>query len=346
VIRRFRRFFPLSVALGLGLLASLFWGAAARAQTDDAKLDYMRALAHSRLGVQVLLNQGQTLLYGPTRRTLEAPGAEGLRPFGGLAGSRQEVSGNGRTTMNGYSFLAGLGQRLAIQDSLLAAFSCGFFGEGGTGRFETSRTFASGDTRGEGRSRYAGGGVLLGTELVNGVHMDGAFRIGQAVTALEELDTSFAGGWPESSNSYLGAGGTLGWRTPLGESLGLDFYGRLLWGHQAGGASRTFGRDEIKADEINSTQLMLGSRADFQVGRGWLVYAGAAWDYEFNGRAELALNAKREGGPYASLKGGSLMGEAGLELAGEGGFSARLGVEGAGGRREALGGVLRLLYEF
>ena len=339
--RRFRRFFPLSAALGLGLLASLFWGAAAQALTE-AERDEMRALAHSRLGVQLLLNQGQTLLYGPTRRTLEAPGAGGLRAFGGLAGSRQKVSGNGRTTMDGYSFLAGLGERLAIQDSLLAAFTYGFFGEGGTGRFETSRTFATGPTWGEGRSRYVGGGVLLGTELINGVHMDGAFRMGQAVTTLEEFKTIAPGARPESSNSYLGAGGTLGWRTPLGESLGLDFYGRLLWGHQAAG----FGTEEFKADELNSTQLMLGSRADFQIGRGWLVYAGAAWDYEFNGRAELALNSRREGGPYASLKGGSLMGEAGLELAGEGGFSARLGVEGAGGRREALGGVLRLLYEF
>jgi len=338
--RRFRRFSLLPAAFGLGLLASLFWGAAAQALTDR---DEMRALAHSRLGTQILLNQGQTLLYGPTRRTLEAPGSEGLRAFGGLAGSRQEVSGNGRTTVNGYSFLAGLGKRLAIEDSLLAAFTYGFFGEGGTGRFETSRTFGAKPTRGEGRGRYVGGGVLLGTELINGVHMDGAFRLGQAVTTLEELDTTIpAGGRPESSNSYLGAGGTLGWRTPLGESLGLDFYGRLLWGHQAAG----FGTEDLKADELNSTQLMLGSRADFQIGRGWLVYAGAAWDYEFNGRAELALNSRREGGPYASLKGGSLVGEAGLELAGEGGFSARLGLEGAGGRREALGGVLRLLYEF
>ena len=191
--RRFLRFSPLSAALALGLLASLFWGAAAQAQTE-AERDEMRALAHSRLGVQVLLNQGQTLLYGPTRRTLEAPGAEGLRPFGGLAGSRQEVSGNGRTTMNGYSFLAGLGERLAIQDSLLAAFTYGFFGEGGTGRFETSRTFATGPTRGEGRGRYVGGGVLLGTELINGVHMDGAFRMGQAVTTLEEFETSTPAG--------------------------------------------------------------------------------------------------------------------------------------------------------
>jgi hypothetical protein len=277
-----------------------------------------------------------TLLYSPARRALETSEGDDLRAFGGLAGSHQEVSGHGSTTVNGFSFLAGLGQRLVIEESPLAAFTYGFFGEGGTGRFETTFIGATG----EGRNHYVGGGFLLGTEFHNRVYMDGVFRVGRAVTTLENLGPGgSADGLPEFSNSYFGAGGTLGWRTDIGDQ-DLDVYGRLLWSHQGKGDSQGYA---VEFDEINSTRLVLGSRVNFQISEGWFVYAGAAWDYEFNGRAQPDLNWE---GPFASLEGGSLMGEAGLELAGEAGLSARLGFEGTAGRREALGGVLRLLYEF
>ncbi|MDR2935691.1 MAG: hypothetical protein LBV70_07475, partial [Candidatus Adiutrix sp.] len=170
-------------AFGLGLLASFFWGSALQAQSDKEL-----ALAHSRLGVQVLLNQGMTLLHSsPARRLLETPGAEGWRAFGGLAGSRQEVTGYGRTKENGFSLLAGLGRRAAIEESALAAFTCGIFGEGGAGRFETSQTFSEA-ARAEGRNRYVGGGFLMGAEFNNRAYMDGVFRAGQAVTTVEELE--------------------------------------------------------------------------------------------------------------------------------------------------------------
>jgi hypothetical protein len=328
--------------LGLGLLTSLICGSAVQAQSEDEAL----AVAHSRLGVQVLLNQGLTLLHGPARRALETPGADGLRAFGGMAGGRQEVSGYGSTKVNGFSFLAGLGRRLDIEESALAAFTYGLFSEGGTGRFETSQTFNEA-TRGEGRNRYVGGGLLLGTEFNNRAHMGGVFRFGQTVTTLEELELGSGptGGRPDSSNSYLSAGGTLGWRPPVGDQF-LDVYGRLLWSNQ-----RTAGKlGDYIAEEINSTRLVLGSRADLPVGGGGLFYVGAAWEYEFNGRAQLASKAElafnKKESPYAGLEGGSLLGEAGLELASAGGFSTRLGFEGALGRREALGGVLRFLYEF
>jgi hypothetical protein len=318
-------------------MASLLWGAAALAQSEDEML----ALAHSRLGVQVLLNQGMTLLYGPTRRALETPGAEGLRAFGGLAGSRQEISGYGSTKVNGFSFLAGLGQRLDVEESALAAFTYGFFGEGGTGSFETNKTFNEA-TRAEGRSRYVGAGFLLGTEFNNHAYMGGVFRSGQAVTTVEEFDSAPAGDLPDFSNFYLSAGGSLGWRGPVGDQV-LDVYGRLLWSCQADGEK------EYKAKEINSTRVVLGSQADFPVGGRGFFYVGAAWEYEFNGRAELILTNSYQScqkGYCAGLEGGSLVGEAGVELASGGGFSTRLGFEGALGRREVLGGVLRLLYEF
>ena len=325
------------VLFSLGLLAPLFWVMAAQAQPP---YDDMRALAHSRLAVQMLLNQGLSLIYGPARQALEIQGDDNLRAFGGMSGGRQKVANAGRTEIDGFSFLAGLGRRAAIDDSPLAAFTYGFFGEGGTGSFETSQTFSSGNFRSEGHSRYVGGGFLVKTEFHNGSYMDVVFRVGQARTSLDKL---YQGGTlvdsPDLSGTYFGAAGGAGWRTPVCDQLELDFYTRLMWSHQ--GTDDKHGSVEFA--EINSTRFTFGTRADFQAGEGRVVYAGAAWEYEFNGRAELNVN---DPAPYAELGGGSLAGEVGLKLLGEDGFSASFGVEGALGRREALGGVLRLGYEF
>jgi hypothetical protein len=170
--------------------------------------------------------------------------------------------------------------------------------------------------------------------------MDVAFRVGQARTSLDTMyqDNVFVGSF-DLSGTYFGAAGGAGWRTPVCDQLELDFYTRLMWSHQ--GTDDSHGSVEFA--EANSTRFTFGTRADFQAGEGRVVYAGAAWEYEFNGRAELNID---DPGPFAELGGGSLAGEVGLKFLGEGGFSASLGLEGALGRREALGGVLRLGYEF
>jgi len=330
-------------SLALGLLAPLFLVTAAQAQDP---LDEMRSLAHSRLPVQLLLNQGMTLLYGPASQALENSDSDGLEAFGAAAGGRQEVSRAGHTKVDGFSFLAGLGRRASIEDSPLAAFSYGFFAEGGTGDIETRQTFDNGTTtRSEGRGRYVGGGFLLKTEFQNRIHMNGAFRVGQAAASLKTLDGAVDP--PDSSGVYFSAGGGLGWQAFLMDQLELDVYGRLLWSRQGAGEKRVIaGQGLVGVSAVNSTRTNLGARADFQAGGGRVIYVGAAWEHEFNGRAELAAGSRTLPGPFADLEGDSLIGEVGLKLAGEDGLSASFGLDGSWGRREALGGVLRLGYEF
>ena len=325
------------------LLAQLFWVMPAQAQEGQ-----MRALAHSRLPAQMLLNQGLGLIYGPARQALEIQGDDGLRAFGGLSGGRQEVSNAGRTEIDGFNFLVGLGQRLEIDDSPLAAFTYGFFGEGGTGSFETRRTFLGADFRSEGRARYVGGGFLAKNEFHNRLYMDVAFRVGQARTSLDngKMNWDLPGVPLDSSSVYFSAAGGAGWKAPVSDQVELDVYGRLLWSRQGKAEKREINNELVEVADVNSTRFVLGTRADFQAGEGRLIYAGVAWEHEFNGRAELNIGSRPLPGPFADLEGDSVVGEVGLKLLGEDGFSASFGLEGAWGRREALGGVLRLGYEF
>jgi len=104
--------------------------------------------------------------------------------------------------------------------------------------------------------------------------------------------------------------------------------------------------DLVTVDTINSTRTVFGAKADFKAGEGRIIYLGAGWEHEFNGRARLTIDSRELKGFTANLEGDSLVGEVGLKLMGEDGFSASFGLDGALGRREALGGVLRLGYEF
>ena len=326
----------------LMFLAPLFWALPALAQTKT-DIDRMQALAQSRLPVLALVNQGAALVHSPARRALEEPGPDGLRAFGGFMGGRQEFSGPGQAKVDGFSFMAGLGQRCAIEDSPLAAFTYGFFAEGGTGHFDTRQDQP--EAMSEGRGRYLGGGVLLKADFQNRAYMDGAFRAGQAVS---KLDTLNLGNTPldrpdDSSSVYFGAVGGLGWLAEVAPEVDLDIYGRLLWSRLGSGGKQ----GAIEVANLNSTRLVLGTRADFRVGEGRLIYAGAAWEHEFNGRAELSINGSPARDGAADLMGGgSLVGEVGLELGSAEGFSASFGLEGAWGQREALGGLLRLSYVF
>jgi hypothetical protein len=334
----FSRF--LARTLVMGLLAPFFWVMPAQAQTPDPELS---ALAHSRLPVQLLLNQGMTLLYGPAREALENAETDDLTAFGGAMGGRQEVSRTGYTSIDGFSFLAGLGRRNIIGDSPLAAFTYGFFAEGGTGSFETRGTLDAKTASSEGRGHYVGGGLILKTEFHNGAYMDGAFRVGQAGANLKTLKLENQTIDWDPSNIYFSAGGTLGWQADLTDQLELDVYGRLLWSHQGAGKKQ----GELQVASINSTRTVFGARADFQAGEGRVIYLGAGWEHEFNGRAGLAADSHEiPGSSLAELEGNSLVGEMGLRLAGADGFTASFGLDGALGRREALAGVLRLGYDF
>ena len=332
------------------LCGPFFLAAPALAQTLS-EADDLRAISQARLPAQALLNQGAELIYGPALDSLKDQAADGRAlAFGGVVGGRQEYEAAGRTKVDGWSFLAGLGQVFTVDESPIARFIYGVFGEGGTGRFETSRAYATpGERKGEGQAGYVGGGFFLKTEFHNNIYMESAFRIGRAKTDLTALaldDPDFRG---FDSNGYIGALGGVGYGWAATDLVNLDFYARLRWSHQAGQAGGT-NRIAFTLEPLNSTQTLFGAQADFRIGPEVKIFADAAWEHEFYGRQRMifpwADDFKQEDAP--NLKSDSLKGELGLTVtpAGAEGFSARVGLGSAWGGHESLTGSLRLQYEF
>ena len=335
--------------LPLWFWALLFWAAPVWAQTPSVQ-DDLRVLAQTRLPAQALLIQGAELTYGQALSRLSGPVTDGrLLAFGELLGGRQDYAATGRTRTDGAGLLVGLGQVFLVDDSPLARFTYGVFSEGGAGDFEISRAYAAaGAQRGSGRADYFGGGLLFKAEFHNQAYLDGSFRLGRVRSSLDSLDL-----WhlpldrPKFSSSYLGAVGGLGYLWSLQDRLRLDVYARLRWTHQSG-AAWSSGPLNFKFEPLNATQTILGARADWRLTPEVKVYLDAAWEREFNGRQDVV--GATAGGDFMDrppdLIGDSFRTGLGLEAAAAEGFSARLGLGGAWGGREALTASLRLQYEF
>ena len=77
-------------------------------------------------------------------------------------------------------------------------------------------------------------------------------------------------------------------------------------------------------------------------------YAGAAWEYEFDGKAKATTYGFDV--PAPSLKGSTGVGELGLSFTpnvlSQNAFSVDLGLQGYTGMREGLGGSVQMKFEF
>ena len=99
-------------------------------------------------------------------------------------------------------------------------------------------------------------------------------------------------------------------------------------------------------EAVNSHRTRLGGRLSCALNEYITPYIGAAWDYEFDGKAKSVVAG--EGAPAPSLKGSTGVGELGLswQPSAESAVSIDAGIQGYTGMREGVSGSLQFKYEF
>lgn len=309
----------------------------------QVSLDVLRAQAQLRLPTQALLNQGAELTYGSAFQSpAGSGGGDQILAFGGLASGRNKYDVMGEVAVRGVLFLTGLGRSFTVDDSPINRFILGVFVEGGSGSYDTDLSSVTlGEIQSSGNSRYVGGGFLTRTEFQNGAFMEISCRTGQAKTKIDISPVVPASlFW---SNPYFGAVGGVGYLLDLNKIINLNLYTRMLWSHQK---SQVVGAN-FQVDELNSTRTHLGGRFNFEATDYLKIYAGAAWEHEFNGRQDFKLEGIHVANP-PEFGGDSLLSEAGLIFSStpDSGFSAQVGVGASLGVRQGFTGGLRLRYEF
>jgi len=259
--------------------------------------------------------------------------------FGG-GQSRYETGSHVKT--NGWNAAVGLSHDVTIfsMETVLASFI-----EYGQGNYNSYNTFASGNLKGSGNTEYIGLGILGNwLDPEQNTYFNMSLRAGKVSSdfkshvffanqnASYDYDTIYYGG-------HLGGGYI--YETTRG--INVDLYARYMLTQQQGKKVTISSGDEIRFNDALSSRARAGAKATLALSDAWNTYVGAAYDYEFEGKAKASAYNMSWDAP--SLQGGSVVGEVGLSYA-RGNWLFGLGAEGYEGERRGFSGNVQMGYKF
>ena len=320
--------------LPVGALSAVVKGVERNAQTD--------LVASNRAVAAAFVNQG-TDLIADSLDTLSRDGKYGVKTFAAVHGNRSKYDVNSDIKINGWSTIVGVG---AENEHNGGDFSWGVFYENGSGNYRTYNDFNNEFFRGDGSLVYNGGGIAARYENSHGVYTEGSLRAGmlksEMTDALSDGENKYG---YESESAYYGAHIGVGKIFSLGDDSDLDVYGKFFHTYTEGDSFNVAG-DEFEFDSINSDRLRIGARVTSNKENKFSTYYGLAYEYEFNGDAEMRAAGMKA--PTQSLQGSSVMAEIGLNYqpTPESPWSFDLNMRGYAGERQGGSFNVQATYTF
>ena len=299
-------------------------------------------VAESRAVAAAFVNQG-TDLIADSLDVLSRDGKYGVKTFAAVHGNRSKYDVNNDIKINGWSTIVGVG---AENEHNGGDFSWGVFYENGSGNYRTYNDFNNEFFRGDGSLVYNGGGIAARYENSHGVYTEGSLRAGmlksEMTDALSDGENKYG---YESETAYYGAHIGVGKIFSLGDDSDLDVYGKFFHTYTEGDSFNVAG-DEFEFDSINSDRLRIGARVTSNKENKFSTYYGLAYEYEFNGDAEMRAAGMKA--PTQSLQGSSVMAEIGLNYqpTPDSPWSFDLNMRGYAGERQGGSFNVQATYTF
>ena len=299
-------------------------------------------VAKNRAVAAAFVNQG-TDLIADSLDTLSRDGKYGVKTFAAVHGNRSKYDVNSDIKINGWSTIVGVG---AENEHNGGDFSWGVFYENGSGNYRTYNDFNNEFFRGDGSLVYNGGGIAARYENSHGVYTEGSLRAGmlksEMTDALSDGENKYG---YESETAYYGAHIGVGKIFSLGDDSDLDVYGKFFHTYTEGDSFNVAG-DEFEFDSINSDRLRIGARVTSNKENKFSTYYGLAYEYEFNGDAEMRAAGMKA--PTQSLQGSSVMAEIGLNYqpTPDSPWSFDLNMRGYAGERQGGSFNVQATYTF
>lgn len=298
-------------------------------------------IGESRTAAIAFVNQGSDILNNAFG--LMDDGKYGIKTFAAAHGNYSKYETGSHIRVNGWSMIAGVGNSDKLEDG---TFSWGVFFENGSGNYRTYNDYNGYNLRGFGSAVYNGGGALARYRSNAGNYAEVGVRAGMLKNSLGNAVADgygVQGGYDEET-SYYGAHLGVGHIFAVDENSNVDVYGKYFYNHHESKDLNILG-DEVRFDSADSNRLRLGLRYNQNDGNAFSLYYGLAWDYEFNGDANVTAAGFDTGNP--SLKGSTAVIEAGIHYAPDNSpWSIDLGLQGYGGQRDGFSGTMQLNYSF
>ena len=312
--------------------------------TKVKHLDQIDLVAENRAVAAAFINQG-TDLIADSLDVISRDGNYGVKTFAAVHGNRSKYDVNSDLKINGWSTIVGVGNAAEFTDG--DEFSWGVFYENGSGNYRTFNEFNNEFFRGDGSLVYNGGGIAARYENNNGVYTEGSLRAGMLKSDMDNALRDGSGNYYgyDSESAYYGAHIGVGKIISLSESSDLDVYGKFFHTYTEGDSFNVAG-DEFEFDSINSDRLRVGARITTNKANRFSTYYGLAYEYEFNGDAEM--RAQNLAAPTQSLQGSSYMAELGFNYqpTPDSPWNFDLNMRGYAGEREGATFNVQATYTF
>ena len=246
--------------------------------------------------------------------------------------------------VNGWNGLYGVGNIKELDDGNL---SYAAFFENGIANYRTYNSFLGEKFRGDGTIVYNGGGLAGRYKKDDGVYAEASLRAGLLKNDMENIfrDGNGIVHSYKTETPYYALHLGVGKYIPVNESTDWDLYTRFYHTYNDGDEFAVSG-DNFDVDSITSDRLRIGARYITNKHNKWSTYYGAAWEYEFNGDADVSVNGKSL--DTESLQGSSYFAEIGFnyqkDKTSPWAFEGRM--RGYTGVREGISGILRATYSF
>ena len=261
-----------------------------------------RALAESRAAGVALLNQSSDLLIDQGFGAVKFNGEGVVKDTYGFAttgGSSIRYNTGSFVKANGFSLIAGLAQKTTVDNGV---WHLGAFFENGHSNYSTHNDGVDGAVRGDGDATYNGGGILARFDSAGGMYGEASMRAGSIKNKFGGFAYNGGTGSYEDRSTYYGAYLGLGQQRQLSKNTSLDIYGKYFYTHQQGSDFEVLG-EQVTTAAVKSSRMQLGGRLTKQVTAEVSYYGGVAWEYEFDGAADMAVAGADLAAP--SLKGSS-----------------------------------------
>jgi outer membrane autotransporter protein len=316
--------------------------------------EQIKALSEGVLAGLTVVNQGGDLIADKgirsARRAAQEMGVNNLAAFGATEGGHSRYDTGSHVDVDSLTVLAGVAKGFDFNP---AALTLGIFVEGGWGSYNSYNSFNSAAAvSGNGDTSFVGGGILGRFDFCptgpGHFYAEGSGRIGQVKTDFFSGDfMGGASGYDDVSSLYYGLHLGAGYVFNLSEQAELDVYARYLLTHQNSDDVVLYTGDRIEFDSVNSSRARVGARLGYAISDLVKPYVGAAYEYEFDGKADASTNGFAIDAP--ELTGSTGMGELGLSFkpyGDSGALSLDLGVQGFVGERQGVLGSLQIKFEF
>lgn len=291
-----------------------------------------KTLTESRAAAAALVNQGADMVLDSIGELSDSDG--GVQTFAAVSGSNSRYETGSHVDVNGWNTIVGVGNK---KDN----FAWGAFFENGDGNYST---FAN-NMRGDGNAVYNGAGVMGRYNEDNGMYYEASLHAGVLKNELNKVLVDNSTGKAYGYNidtPYYGAHIGLGKVMTAGEGT-VDAYAKYIYTHYDSDTIDMNG-ELFNMDSSDSNRLRLGLRYSQDSSDRLKLYCGAAWEYEFDGKANG--NIQGYGIDEAGLKGGTIIGELGASYKASDKWMLDASLKGYGGTREGFSGRVQVNYCF